>query len=134
MLFEIVQSQLFNLACSEAVGLKDGRIPDRSFSASSHYGNLQTASHARLGHTSNGWRPKNGEVDPWLQVDLLFIRLVTGVATHASTVRYLKTYFLSFGFDADQLIVYLDDSNLPKVRDSTKIEGSLPARVPRLTA
>ncbi|XP_028409645.1 uncharacterized protein LOC114532360 [Dendronephthya gigantea] len=101
-------------ACSEAVGMEDGRIPDSSFSASS-FSTGRKASEARLARTQGNWRAKNGDLEPWVQVDLLFIRLVTGVATHGTTNNYLKTYFLSFGFDADQLMVYLDDSKQRKI-------------------
>ncbi|CAB4034681.1 venom prothrombin activator pseutarin-C non-catalytic subunit-like, partial [Paramuricea clavata] len=97
--------------CSEPVGLEDGRIPDSSFSASSFFssGNVKNeATKARLNDPNGGWRAKDNEVEPWLQVDLLFLRLVTGFATRGGPNRYLKTYFLSFGFAADQLMVYLD--------------------------
>ena len=98
---------------SEPVGLEDGRIPDSSFSASSA---IDVAPSARLNHASKGWRPANRDVvEPWLQVDLLFVRLVTGFATHGDELKYLKTYFVSFGFDADRLMVYLDGFKQRKV-------------------
>ena len=107
------------LVCSEPVGLEDGRIPNPSFSASSMVvgTNLRTkATEARLNDDSSGWRAKNADQEPWLQIDLLYVRLVTGIATHGGSTIYLKTYFLSFGFEPDQLLVYLDGFKQRKVR------------------
>ena len=100
------------------MGLEDGRIPDSSFSASSFFssGDVKNeATKARLNGPNAGWRAKDNEVEPWLQVDLLFVRLVTGLATRGGPSKYLKTYFLSFGFVADQLMVYLDGFKQRKV-------------------
>lgn len=102
------------LVCNEPVGLEDGRVPDASFSASSFWKDSTRQSkaiHGRLNDATAGWRAADRDpVEPWLQLDLLFVRLVTGVATHGGSSRYLKTYYLSFGFDSDQLTVYVDGS------------------------
>ena len=106
------------LECNEPVGLEDGRIPDSSFSVSSIYDGTNGNSKApagRLNHASLGWRAKNDREEPWLQIDLLFVRLVTGVATHGDNIKFLKTYYLSFGFHSDQLMTYLDRFNQRKV-------------------
>ena len=109
------------LVCNEPVGLEDGRIPDSSFSASSFWrvsSSQSKAIHGRLNDGTGGWRAAGSDlVEPWLQLDLLFVRLVTGIATHGGDLRYLQTYYLSFGFNSDQLTVYVDGSKQRNVSE-----------------
>ena len=103
------------------MGLEDGRIPDSSFSASSFWRDSNSQSkviHGRLNDGTDGWRAAGSDaVEPWLQLDLLFVRLVTGIATHGGNSKYLKTYYLSFGFNSDQLTVYVDGSKQRNVSE-----------------
>ena len=88
---------------------EDRRIPDSLFAASSANPDHRTeACDARLNGGNYLWMALHTDVDPWLQVDLIFVRLVTGFATQGGSANHLNSYSVSFGFHADQLTVYLD--------------------------
>ena len=97
------------------------RIPDSSFSASSaHPSPYNEACDARVKVGNFIWRAHDTDVKPWLQVDLLFVRLVTALATHGASSEYPKSYSVSFGFEGDQLMAYLDVSKQRKVSITRK--------------
>ena len=85
-----------------AVGCQDDTIPDEAFTSSSAYSESSGPAAGRLHHSGDiGWSKSLADTDPWLQIDLIAVRLVTGVATQGNKVHgnYVKTYFLAYSLD-----------------------------------
>ena len=60
--------------CQEALGMKNGAIPDRHISASSHWDNYYEAWQGRLDHKgtwkAGSWSSRDNDIHQWLQIDL----------------------------------------------------------------
>ena len=98
------------------VGCEDGTLPDDSFTSSVR-SSSGAPSAARLNDTRVlGWRPDEEDGTHWLQIDLLSVRLVTGVATQGnSKAAYVTSYLLYHGLDGIHWITYFNISKLPLV-------------------
>ena len=108
--------------------MANGAIPDSSITASSyqkhphwnrepHYGRLQEDSRKFWGNTGN-------DTEPWIQVDLDSIHIVTGLQTEGnyadSTYQYwVKQIKVKIGMDERYLTFIEDDLGQPKV---TKVQ------------
>ncbi|XP_022806638.1 uncharacterized protein LOC111343721 [Stylophora pistillata] len=68
-----------------AIGLEDvGKIPDSSFTASSHFSVVYAAKNGRL-NNSRAWGSKdNVDVDDYLQIDLLYEYIICAIATQGN--------------------------------------------------
>jgi len=91
--------------CKDALGIQSRAIPDSSFTASLIYVSAVYAPHtARLnsgGASLRGWAAKQRIPGQWLQVDLLHVKFITGLATQGCAIEseFVKSYSLQYSLD-----------------------------------
>lgn len=120
------QKNLFeDLICSEqptaecqtkALGMESGAIADSQITASSQYSAAHGWIRARLnmkinGKLSGGWSVARGEKSPWIQVDLLHVTTVKGVATQGRNrvSQWVTTYKLQYSNDGQTFNDYKEE-------------------------
>ena len=97
-------------ACSSALGMENGRIPDSRITASSVHANrsdLQPWT-GRLNKSSGAWTPQLNQSENWLKVDLAQKMIVTKIATQGRPVHtaWVTSYNISFSQDDHAWEVY----------------------------
>ena len=104
--------------CSKALGMEDRSIPDSAITASSWL----NGRYPKLGRlvSSTGyfnfkfWSAKY-EMDEYLQVDLGRVLFVTKVASQGGYSSWVKSYSLSYGFNATIFKDFTTNAGLPVV-------------------
>ena len=109
------------------IGMYKRRVSAGKMSASSQISDMYKASLGRLnnrawlGVHAGAWCAMNN-TDQWLQIDLGYLHVVTGVATQGrnSTLEHMwvKTYELSFSKDGNTWEVY-KENNITQVRNTS---------------
>ncbi|EDO48092.1 predicted protein, partial [Nematostella vectensis] len=96
------------------LGVQDGRIPDRAFSASSVWDRNHGASNARLhsvrrGRRTGAWSAKRNRRGEWLQVDVGSRARITGIATQGRQDynQWVTRYTLKYSNDGIRFRTYI---------------------------
>ena len=102
-------------ACEmEAIGLASGgKIPDSSFSASSHFNNKYLPSYGRLNGNRRGWAPRtNSDPADFLQIDLLYEYVICAVATQGANGinEWTKNYKIQLSVDGTTMVTYQENN------------------------
>ncbi|XP_078450356.1 neuropilin-2-like isoform X1 [Lampetra planeri] len=102
--------------CFQPLGMESGEIEDEQIMASSSFVSDHWGPElARLYNQYNGWTPSSDLSREWIQVDLRFVRVLSGVATQGvisnATGRpyYVTSYRLEYSTSGDDWTVYRDD-------------------------
>lgn len=66
--------------------MEDRNISDSQVKASSEFGTIHLAHHARL-NNDDFWAPDGSDVNPWLQIDLKKKQTVTKIATQGRSLQ-----------------------------------------------
>ena len=105
---------LCNAECSNALGMKNKKIPDEKISASSQWDSNHAAKQARL-HFPGGpgiagsWSSRQNDANQWLQIDLgIQNAKVTGLATQgrANAKQWVTMYKLQYSHDGVNFYYY----------------------------
>ncbi|KAL4609050.1 neuropilin-2-like isoform X1 [Arapaima gigas] len=83
--------------CSSPFGMESKKISDEQISASSSYiDDRWTPRQARLNNYDNAWTPKEDSNKEYIQVDLNFLKVLTGIATQGAISKQTETsYFVT---------------------------------------
>jgi len=106
--------------------MESGAISEAQISASSQYDNEHGPKNARLRNTQGkgSWVAGLNDVDQWLQVDLLGLDIVTGIATqgrHSEHAMWVTKYKLQYSNDGESFRYYKEQGeNVDKVETNLK--------------
>ncbi|XP_063069855.1 neuropilin-2b isoform X2 [Engraulis encrasicolus] len=107
-----------NFHCSNALGMKSGLISDDQISASSvFYDGRWNAQQARLHNEDHGWTPSTDTQKEFIQVDLQFLKLLTGIATQGAVSKqtqkqyYVTSFKLEVSTNGEDWMVYRNGKN-----------------------
>uniref|UniRef100_A0A8C9U098 Neuropilin n=1 Tax=Scleropages formosus TaxID=113540 RepID=A0A8C9U098_SCLFO len=83
--------------CSNALGMESRKISDDQITASSTFNEgLWSPRQARLNNEDNGWTPSEDSNKEYIQVDLSFLKVLTGIATQGAISKETqKSYFVT---------------------------------------
>uniref|UniRef100_A0A672T8T1 Neuropilin n=1 Tax=Sinocyclocheilus grahami TaxID=75366 RepID=A0A672T8T1_SINGR len=86
-----------NFHCSNALGMESNKISDDQISASSSfYDGRWSPRQARLNFEDNAWTPNEDSNKEFIQVDLHFLKVLTGIATQGAVSKEThKSYFVT---------------------------------------
>uniref|UniRef100_A0A672PZG2 Neuropilin n=1 Tax=Sinocyclocheilus grahami TaxID=75366 RepID=A0A672PZG2_SINGR len=86
-----------NFHCSNALGMESNKISDDQISASSSfYDGRWSPRQARLNFEDNSWTPNEDSNKEYIQVDLHFLKVLTGIATQGAVSKEThKSYFVA---------------------------------------
>ncbi|XP_051564741.1 neuropilin-2b isoform X2 [Myxocyprinus asiaticus] len=86
-----------NFHCSNAFGMESSKISDDQISASSSfYDGRWSPRQARLNFDDNAWTPNEDSNKEYIQVDLHFLKVLTGIATQGAVSKEThKSYFVT---------------------------------------
>ncbi|XP_066542213.1 neuropilin-2b isoform X2 [Hoplias malabaricus] len=86
-----------NFHCSNALGMESGQITDDQITASSSFSDGRWAARqARLNYNENAWTPGDDSSKEYIQVDLHFLKVLTGIATQGAISKEThKSYFVT---------------------------------------
>ncbi|KAM4601578.1 neuropilin-2-like isoform 2-T2 [Polymixia lowei] len=104
--------------CSTALGMESGKISDDQISASSSfYDNRWSPRQARLNNDDNAWTPAEDSNKEFIQVDLHFLKVLTGIATQGAVSKetqksyYVTTFKLEVSTNGEDWMVYRHGKN-----------------------
>ncbi|KAG7463989.1 hypothetical protein MATL_G00182460 [Megalops atlanticus] len=104
--------------CSSAFGMEFGRISDDQISASSSfYDGRWSPRQARLNNDDNGWTPSEDSNREYIQVDLNFLKVLTGIATQGAISKetqksyYVTTFKLEVSTNGEDWMIYRHGKN-----------------------
>ncbi|KAJ8394484.1 hypothetical protein AAFF_G00044940 [Aldrovandia affinis] len=104
--------------CSSPFGMESGRISDDQISASSSFEDGRwSPRQARLNNHDNAWTPKEDSSREYIQVDLHFLRVLTGIATQGAVSKetqksyYVTTFKLEVSTNGEDWMVYRHGKN-----------------------
>ncbi|KAM9334420.1 neuropilin-2a [Symphorus nematophorus] len=104
--------------CSMALGMESGKISDDQISAStSFYDNRWLPRQARLNNDDNAWTPSEDSNKEYIQVDLHFLKVLTGIATQGAISKetqksyYVTTFKLEVSTNGEDWMVYRHGKN-----------------------
>ncbi|CAI5638038.1 unnamed protein product [Oreochromis niloticus] len=104
--------------CSMALGMESGKISDDQITAStSFYDNRWLPRQARLNNDDNAWTPAEDSNKEYIQVDLHFLKVLTGIATQGAISKetqksyYVTTFKLEVSTNGEDWMVYRHGKN-----------------------
>uniref|UniRef100_A0A671WPM5 Neuropilin n=1 Tax=Sparus aurata TaxID=8175 RepID=A0A671WPM5_SPAAU len=104
--------------CSMALGMESGKISDDQISASTtFYDNRWLPRQARLNNDDNAWTPSEDSNKEYIQVDLHFLKVLTGIATQGAVSKetqksyYVTTFKLEVSTNGEDWMVYRHGKN-----------------------
>ncbi|KAM9820723.1 neuropilin-2a [Neosynchiropus ocellatus] len=104
--------------CSTALGMESGKISDDQISASSSfYDNRWLPRQARLNNGDNAWTPTEDSNKEYIQVDLQFLKVLTGIATQGAVSKetqksyYVTSFKLEVSTNGEDWMVYRHGKN-----------------------
>ncbi|KAJ8255665.1 hypothetical protein COCON_G00195290 [Conger conger] len=104
--------------CSSPFGMESGRISDDQITASSSFEDGRwSPRQARLNNHDNGWTPREDSSKEYIQVDLHFLRVLTGIATQGAISKetqksyYVTTFKLEVSTNGEDWMVYRHGKN-----------------------
>ncbi|XP_029597218.1 neuropilin-2 isoform X2 [Salmo trutta] len=99
--------------CSTVFGLESGTISDDQISASSSfYDGRWSPRQARLNNIDNAWTPSEDSTKEYIQVDLHFLKVLTGIATQGAVSKetqksyYVTTFKLEVSTNGEDWMTY----------------------------
>ncbi|KAJ8255194.1 hypothetical protein GJAV_G00202080 [Gymnothorax javanicus] len=104
--------------CSSPLGMEFGKISDDQISASSSfYDGRWSPRQARLNNDDNGWTPSEDSNKEYLQVDLNFLKVLTGIATQGAISKetaksyYVTAFKLEVSTNGEDWMIYRHGKN-----------------------
>nr|AAR11554.1 neuropilin 2a [Danio rerio] len=104
--------------CSNAFGQESGKISDDQISAStSFYDGRWQPRQARLNNEDNAWTPGEDSNKEYIQVDLQFLKVLTGIATQGAISKetqksyYVTTFKLEVSTNGEDWMFYRHGKN-----------------------
>ncbi|XP_075951169.1 neuropilin-2a isoform X3 [Anarhichas minor] len=104
--------------CSMALGMESGKISDDQITASTtFYDNRWLPRQARLNNDDNAWTPSEDSNKEYIQVDLHFLKVLTGIATQGAVSKetqksyYVTTFKLEVSTNGEDWMVYRHGKN-----------------------
>ncbi|XP_068165082.1 neuropilin-2a isoform X1 [Antennarius striatus] len=104
--------------CSMALGMESGKISDDQITASTtFYDNRWLPRQARLNNEDNAWTPSEDSNKEYIQVDLQFLKVLTGIATQGAISKetqksyYVTTFKLEVSTNGEDWMVYRHGKN-----------------------
>uniref|UniRef100_A0A8C2ZVK8 Neuropilin n=1 Tax=Cyclopterus lumpus TaxID=8103 RepID=A0A8C2ZVK8_CYCLU len=104
--------------CSMALGMESGKISDDQIAASTNfYDNRWLPRQARLNNDDNAWTPSEDSNKEYIQVDLHFLKVLTGIATQGAVSKetqksyYVTTFKLEVSTNGEDWMVYRHGKN-----------------------
>ncbi|XP_029927607.1 neuropilin-2a isoform X1 [Myripristis murdjan] len=104
--------------CSTAFGMESGKISDDQITASSSfYDNRWLPRQARLNNDDNAWTPSEDSNKEYIQVDLHFLKVLTGIATQGAVSKetqksyFVTTFKLEVSTNGEDWMVYRHGKN-----------------------
>ncbi|XP_041821834.1 neuropilin-2a isoform X3 [Chelmon rostratus] len=104
--------------CSMALGMESGKISDDQITASTtFYDNRWLPRQARLNNDDNAWTPSEDSNKEYIQVDLHFLKVLTGIATQGAISKetqksyYVTTFKLEVSTNGEDWMVYRHGKN-----------------------
>ena len=101
------------LECQSELGMKSGKIPDSSITATTIYSQSYAPKRARLdtmksGSLSGAWIPKTQDMGQWIQVDLGKYTKITAIATQGrqDSAQWVKSYSISYSVGGGPFLPY----------------------------
>ncbi|XP_071320642.1 neuropilin-2a isoform X2 [Trachinotus anak] len=99
--------------CSMALGMESGKISDDQITASTtFYDSRWLPRQARLNNDDNAWTPSEDSNKEYIQVDLQFLKVLTGIATQGAISKetqksyYVTTFKLEVSTNGEDWMVY----------------------------
>lgn len=107
-----------NFHCSNAFGMESGHITDDQITASSSFSDGRwTPRQARLNYDENAWTPAEDSNKEYIQVDLHFLKVLTGIATQGAISKethksyFVTTFKLEVSTNGEDWMVYRHGKN-----------------------
>ncbi|KAM9766815.1 neuropilin-2a isoform 1-T1 [Menidia menidia] len=104
--------------CSTALGMESGKISDDQITAStSFYDNRWLPRQARLHNDDNAWTPSEDSNKEYIQVDLHFLKVLTGISTQGAISKetqksyYVTSFKLEVSTNGEDWMVYRHGKN-----------------------
>ncbi|XP_049609803.1 neuropilin-2 isoform X1 [Syngnathus scovelli] len=104
--------------CSLPLGMESGKISDDQISSStSFYDNRWLPRQARLNNHDNAWTPSEDSNKEYIQVDLHFLKVLTGIATQGAISKetkksyYVTTFKLEVSTNGEDWMTYRHGKN-----------------------
>ncbi|CAJ1086917.1 neuropilin-2a isoform X1 [Xyrichtys novacula] len=104
--------------CSMALGMESGKISDDQITAStSFYDKRWLPRQGRLNNDDNAWTPSEDSNKEYIQVDLHFLKVLTGIATQGAVSKetqksyYVTTFKLEVSTNGEDWMVYRHGKN-----------------------
>ena len=104
---------------SVEIGLEDGKVPDRAFSASSQWDKYHRANRARLNSVATkryrgGWSARKNNRRQWLQVKLKRRARITGLATQGrqDLNQWVRSYRISYSLTGRSFRPYKENGRV----------------------
>nr|XP_015215075.1 PREDICTED: neuropilin-2 isoform X1 [Lepisosteus oculatus] len=104
--------------CSSPFGLESGEISDEQISSSStFYDGRWSPKQARLNNEDNAWTPSEDSNKEYIQVDLNFLKVLTGIATQGAIskethrIYYVTTFKLEVSTNGEDWMIYRHGKN-----------------------
>ena len=104
------------MECRSELGMKSGKIPDSSITATTIYSQSYTPERARLDTMKSGslfgaWIPKTQDMGQWIQVDLGKYTKITAIATQGrqDSAQWVKSYSISYSVNGGPFLPYNDN-------------------------
>ncbi|XP_061654798.1 neuropilin-2a isoform X3 [Phyllopteryx taeniolatus] len=104
--------------CSMALGMESGKISDEQISASTtFYDNRWLPRQGRLNNPDNAWTPSEDSNKEYIQVDLHFLKVLTGIATQGAVSKetqksyYVTTFKLEVSTNGEDWMIYRHGKN-----------------------
>ncbi|XP_071016274.1 neuropilin-2-like isoform X1 [Oncorhynchus clarkii lewisi] len=124
--------------CSTAFGLESGKISDDQISASSSfYDGHWSPRQARLNNMDNAWTPSEDSTKEYIQVDLHFLKVLTGIATQGAVSKetqksyYVTTFKLEVSTNGEDWMTYRYGKNHKMFHANTDPSEVVLNRVPQ---
>ncbi|XP_028281133.1 neuropilin-2a isoform X1 [Parambassis ranga] len=124
--------------CSMALGMESGKISDDQISASTtFYDNRWLPRQARLNNEDNAWTPAEDSNKEYIQVDLHFLKVLTGISTQGAVSKetqksyYVTTFKLEVSTNGEDWMVYRHGKNHKTFHANTDPTEVVLNRVPQ---
>ena len=104
---------------SVEIGLEDGKVPDRAFSASSQWDKYHRANRARLNSVATkryrgGWSARKNNRRQWLQFKVRRRARITGLATQGrqDLNQWVRSYSISYSLTGRSFRPYKENGRV----------------------
>ncbi|KAI5616049.1 neuropilin-2 isoform X1 [Silurus asotus] len=126
--------------CNTAFGMESGKISDEQLSASSSfYDGRWPPRMARLNNEDNAWTPAEDSNKEYIQVDLHFLKVLTGIATQGAISKetqksyYVTTFKLELSTNGEDWMIYRHGKNHKIFHANTDPSEVVLNRIPQPT-